>query len=151
MNPLEPDQARALAIAVQRARAVLRESGDFDPLRFARAYIAAGGPPGADADFQQLLLESLNEAQPRSTDPRLALELRRVREETRWAQFASDDTCVGMFVELLNPNPDPACQAWLERDRGLGGSVLSPTEVVVLAPECGPWRCRPVSCHEVEQ
>lgn len=154
------EQIDRIRSAVAEARAALRAQGRYEPLDFARVYVAHDGVqlPGQPADapgrarLAEALLEALAEGRDAPGDPALAHELERVRNETRWAQAQDAEEIVGFRLELppaaLLERP---CRELLKRDRGLGPAVFPKTQVVVLPPGCHGARFVPVREYEIEQ
>ncbi|BAU47950.1 hypothetical protein SVA_1385 [Sulfurifustis variabilis] len=160
MRDYTSEQIDRIRNAVAEARAALRTRRRYDPLEFARVYVAHDGvqipgePPDSPARIRlaEALLEALAEGRDAAGNPGLSHELERVRTETRWAEAEESDDIVGFRLELppaaLLERP---CRQLLKLDRGLGPAVFPKTQVVVLAPACGGARFVPVREHEIEQ
>lgn len=151
-------QVARIRDAVAAGREALRRAGDFDPLRFARAFVAAGGPqvpdapPEAGEALGERLLRALAAGQRHAADdPDLERELQRVRTEARWAEAQDDDQIVGFLLRLPSAAEDsPTAEALAHQSQGLGPGVFRKGDIVVLQPECDGARFVPVSAHEVE-
>jgi hypothetical protein len=160
MSEYTTEQIERIRTAVAEARAALRARSHYDPLEFARVYVAHDGVqiPGespdtdARAGLAERLLRALSDGGDAADDPALAREIARVRQETRWAEAGESDEIVGFRLELppaaLLERP---CRALLKLDRGLGAAVFPKTQVVVLPPVCGGARFVPVREYEIEQ
>lgn len=152
-----PEQLQQIRLAVAQGREAMRAAGRFEPLVFARAFVAAGGVqvPGAAGDDSALgaeLLRALEQNAPTTGDARLAREIERARNEARWAQLAESDTVVGFHLRLPPAALlDPKCREILKADRGLGAAVFRKGEIVVLPTACDGASFTPVYEHEIEQ
>lgn len=152
------EQTARIRSAVLRSREALWATGEYDPLVFARAFIAHGGVqiPGAavpaGAGLAAAILEALRGGGEEATDEHVAREAHRARTETRWAQAAAAASTVGFVIALgAHSGENPACQALLARDYGLGAGVVPKEHVVVFPPACYDYTCTPVREDEIEQ
>lgn len=160
MRAYTVEQIERIRMAVVEARAALRAQGRYEPLAFARVYVAHDGvqipgePPdaAARARLAEALLQALADGRDAAEDPDLARELARAHNEARWAEAEQADDVVGFRLELppaaLLERP---CREFLKLDRGLGAAVFPKTQVVVLPPGCGGARFVPVREYEIEQ
>ena len=157
MNDYNPEQFDRIRMAIAQARAAMRAVGRFEPLVFARAFIAADGlqVPGEQADTARLatlLLQALERDEAGGADALLAREIERARSEARWAKLAESDDVVGFHMQLPGAALlDPVCRAVLKADHGLGAAVFRKAEIVVLPAACDGARFTPVYAHEIEQ
>ncbi len=157
MSDYTPEQLDRIRLAIAQAREAMRVAARFEPLVFARAFIAADGlqVPGQPADTAPLatrLLQALERDDASATDPLLAREIERARSEARWAKLAESDDVVGFHMQLPGVALlDPKCRALLKADHGLGAAVFRKAEIVVLPAACDGARFTPVYEHEIEQ
>ncbi len=160
MASFKARQIARIKDAVAAARLALRQSGRYEPLEFARVFVAHDGVqlPGATADEQtrqrvaQAVLQSLQAGGHASDDADVARELRRIEQETDWVRYSADERVVA-FRLVLGPRSQglPACQALLkERGSGLGPGLFGKYDIVVLPPECVDCRFEPVYEHDLE-
>jgi len=156
--PWTSSQARAIARAVEAGRAAVRETGRADRLAFARAYVEAGGvqvpgrpdEDGRAGEIAAALLHALGRGAT-SDDPDVAREIVRVERETALAGALRDPHIVGFVVDLGETGAaDPACQALLGRDFGLGAAVWPRSRVAVPPPWCLDYAFLPIGEGEVE-
>lgn len=157
MTDYSPEQLEQIRLAVAQGREAMRVAGRFEPLVFARAFVAAGGVrvPGAAGDDPALgaaLLRALEPGVNPTGDALLAREIERARNEARWAQLAESDAVVGFHLRLPPAALlDPKCRQILKADRGLGAAVFRKAEIVVLPAACDGASFTPVFEHEIEQ
>ena len=157
MSDYTPEQFERIRQAVAQGREAMRAAGRFEPLVFARAFIAHGGlqVPGQSVDTAALatrLLQALEDDEAGGADPLLTREIERARREARWAQLAESDDVVGFHMQLPGAALlDPKCRALLKADHGLGAAVFRKAEIVVLPAACDGARFTPVYEHEIEQ
>lgn len=156
MTDYTPEQLERIRLAIGAGREAMRLAGRFEPLVFARAFVAAGGVqlPGKPGDAQSLaarLIHALDSGEV-STDPLLTREIERARAEARWAALAEADDVVGFRMELPPAALlDSKCREILKADRGLGAAVFRKAEIVVLPAACDGASFTPVYEHEIEQ
>lgn len=160
MREYTVEQIERIRGAVAEARAALRAQRRYDPLAFARVYVAHDGVqiPGEDPATEgrtrlaDALLQALEAGRDAAEDPDLSRELARAHNEARWAEAEEADDVVG-FRLVLPPAAllERPCREFLKRDRGLGAAVFPKTQVVVLPPGCAGARFVPVREHEIEQ
>lgn len=157
MTDYSPEQLEQIRLAVAQGREAMRAAGRFEPLVFARAFVAADGlqAPGAPIAGGALaarLLRALEHGELAGGDALLAREIERARNEARWAQLAESDAVVGFHLRLPSAALlDPKCRAILKADRGLGAAVFRKAEIVVLPAACDGASFTPVYEHEIEQ
>ena len=157
MNDYTPEQLERMRLAIAQGREAMRTAGRFEPLIFARAFIAAGGLqiPGTSADTAPLaarLVQALERDETSGSDALLTREIERARGEARWAKLAESDDVVGFHMQLPGAALlDPNCRALLKADHGLGAAVFRKAEIVVLPAACDGARFTPVYEHEIEQ
>lgn len=156
MTDYTPEQLSQIRLAVAQGREAMRAAGRFEPLVFARAFVAAGGAqvPGGVGDDRSLgarLLHALEHGEVAS-DALLAREIERARNEARWAQLAESEAVVGFHLRLPPAALlDPKCRELLKADHGLGAAVFRKAEIVVLPAACDGASFTPVYEHEIEQ
>lgn len=158
MSDYTPEQTDRIRLAIAEGREAMHRTGQFHPLAFARAFVAAGGlqiPGVADIGETQQLADQLLQviAQGGSSNhPVLRRELERAHNEARWAQAAQVDEVIGFRLELAPAALlDRSCRQALKADRGLGSAVFRKAEIVVLPAACEGARFFPVYAHEIEQ
>lgn len=157
MPDYTPEQRERIRLAIAHGRDAMRVAGQFEPLVFARAFIAAGGlqVPGAAADTAALaarVVTALEQNESGNADALVAREVERARAEARWTQLAESDAVVGFHLQLPGAaRLDAACREILKSDHGLGAAVFRKFEIVVLPPACDGARFTPVYDHEIEQ
>lgn len=157
MSDFTPEQLDRMRLAIAQAREAMRAADRFEPLVFARAFIAADGlqVPGESTDTAPLaarLLQALEHDEAGDADPLLTREIERARREARWAKLAESDDVVGFHMQLPGVALlDPKCRALLKADHGLGAAVFRKAEIVVLPAACDGARFTPVYEHEIEQ
>lgn len=160
MGAYTTEQLNTIRSAIAEARAALRACGRYDPLEFARVYVAHDGvqipgePPDSPARLRlaEALLLALEHGRDAAGDAALAHELERARNEARWAEAEESEEIVGFRLELPPAALlERACREILKLDRGLGAGVFPKTQVVVLPPGCSGARFVPVREHEIEQ
>lgn len=157
MTDYTPEQLEQIRLAVAQGREAMRIAGRFEPLEFARAFVAAGGVrvPGATTDDPALgaeLLHALEQSATATGNAILTREIERARNEARWAQLAESDAVVGFHLRLPPVALlDPKCRQILKADRGLGAAVFRKAEIVVLPAACDGASFTPVYEHEIEQ
>lgn len=151
------EQLTQIRLAVAQAREAMRAAGRFEPLVFARAFVAAGGvqAPGGAGNSPSLgarLLRALELGEAAGGDALLAREIERARNEARWAQLAESEAVVGFHLRLPPAALlDGKCRELLKADRGLGAAVFRKAEIVVLPAACDGASFTPVYEHEIEQ
>ncbi|RFA31014.1 hypothetical protein CAI21_03315 [Alkalilimnicola ehrlichii] len=159
MASYKAKQIARIKDAVLAARTALRESGDFDPLRFAKVYVAHEGvqlPGRVDDDAErervgQALLRALRLQSGGGQDPDVARELHRIEQEVDWLRYACQDDVVAFRAQLgPQAEKEPACQALVKEGNGLGPGLYGKYDVIVLRPECSDCRFVPVHQHELE-
>lgn len=156
MTDYTPQQLAQIRLAVAQGREAMRAAGRFEPLVFARAFVAAGGAqaPGGAGDGPSLgarLLHALEHGEAAS-DALLAREIERARNEARWARLAESEAVVGFHLRLPPAALlDAKCRELLKADRGLGAAVFRKAEIVVLPAACDGASFTPVYEHEIEQ
>lgn len=158
MTDYTPEQIQRIRLAIAAGREAMRDAGQFQPLIFARAFVAAGGfqLPGrvddpATAGLAQELLKRLTDGGA-TDNPLLKRELARAHAESRWAEAAEVDAVVGFRLELAPAALlDRNCREILKTDHGLGSAVFRKAEIVVLPAACDGAQFTPVYEHEVEQ
>ncbi len=138
----------------------MRREGKYDPLVFARVFIAGGGVqiPGqpdneaARRRIADLLLGSLVSGHPVTDDKTVVREFHRARAEANWTEAAERDEVVGFRLKL-SPAAwlNPACRRLGKEDHGLGSMVFRKGEIIVLPPECDGTTFIPVRRHELEE
>lgn len=151
-------QVARIRDAVASGRAALRRAGRYEPARFARAYVAAGGlqvpdaPAAAGVALGERLLQAVAAGRRRAPDdPDLDRELRRVASEARWAEAQADDRIVGFLLRLPpGAEASPTAEALAHQSQGLGPGVFRKGEILVLQPDCDGAEFVPVTDHEVE-
>ena len=158
MSDYTPEQTDRIRLAIAEGREAMRRTGQFHPLVFARAFLAAGGlqiPGGTDVNETQRLADQLLHLISQGgtgNHPLLRRELERAHNEARWAQAAEADEVIGFRLELAPAALlDRSCREALKADRGLGSAVFRKAEIVVLPAACEGARFFPVYAHEIEQ
>ena len=156
MTDYTPEQLQQIRLAVAQGREAMRAAGRFEPVEFARAFVAAGGVqvPGAGDDPQlgSELLRALEHSTTVTGNALLTREIERARNEARWAALAESDAVVGFHLRLPPVALlDPKCRQILKADRGLGAAVFRKGEIVVLPAACDGASFTPVYDHDIEQ
>lgn len=155
-----PQQATAVREAIRRAREAMHEAARYEPLVFARAFVASGGVQipgpaedrGRAQDVAGRVLAVLSGAAQHEDDPDVLREVHRAHVESRWARAAGDADVVGFWLELgSDAASNPLCRALLGEDHGLGGGVFPKTYILVVPPCCTDYDYVPVRDQEVEQ
>ncbi len=154
------EQVQAIRGAIAKGREAMQRAKGYDPLVFARAYVAHSGVqiPGAPADttgvetVAKALLAVLAKAEVASGDEHLQRELKRVHTEVRWVTLAESEKVVGFYLRLGPAAAlEAACRQLLGEDHGLGAAVFPKTRIVVLPAACGDYEFVPVLEDEIEQ
>lgn len=154
------EQVQAIRDAIAKGREAMQRPQRYDPLVFARAYVAHGGIqiPGAPSDttraeaVAKALLAMLAQAHAASDDEDVQRELKRVQTEVRWVTLAESDKVVGFYLKLgPAAELEAACRQLLGQDHGLGAAVFPKTQVVVLPAACSDYEFVPVLEDEIEQ
>ena len=154
------EQIKTIRGAVAEGREAMRQTREFDPIVFARAFIAHGGIqiPGAPDDVKKRreiegwLVQSLEQGAPVNNDRTLLREFNRARAETQWTEAAESESVVGFRLKLP-PQAEfsPIGHELTKQDHGLGAMVYRKGEIAVLPPECDGSIFTPIIEHEVEQ
>ncbi len=153
-------QVQAIRTAIAKGREAMQRGKSYDPLVFARTYIAHGGIqiPGAPGDtiraeaVARSLLARLAQADAGSDEQDVQRELKRVQTEVRWATLAESDKVVGFYLRLGRAAElEAACRQLLSEDHGLGAAVFPKTQIVVVPAACRDYEFVPVSEDEIEQ
>ena len=160
MSEYTAEQVQAIRTAITMGREAMQQSQRYDPLVFARAYVAHGGIqiPGAPADttraeaVAKVLLSRLAQAHTPGDDEDVQRELKRVQTEVRWATVAESDKVVGFYLRLgPTAELEAACRQLLGQDHGLGTAVFPKTQIVVVPAACRDYEFVPVLEDEIEQ
>ncbi len=154
------DQIKLITDAIINGREAIRRTKRYEALEFAQAFIEHDviQIPGAFGDdalrklVAESVLASLRSDSTTSEDVHVRREIKRSRDEARWALATESDKVVG-FVLTLGPAAAEisTCGELLSRDHGLGAAVYPKEQVVVLPPACDDYQLVPVLEDEVEQ
>lgn len=160
MAEYTPEQLQIIRTAVHAGREAMQRAGRYDPIVFARAFIAHRGiqRPGTstEAAVLQLLghhvLASLRTGRPTSPDETVLREMKRAQSEARWVMLAQAEKVIGFYLRLGPAAQLRApCRELLMQDHGLGAAVFPKERVVVLPPGCEDHEFVPVREDELEQ
>ncbi|MRH78796.1 hypothetical protein GH984_08760 [Spiribacter sp. C176] len=152
-------QVAKIRDAIAAGRQAVRRAGIADPVVFARAFVEAEGAQRPDVEDAQAHAElgkqllSLLAKNPNadSADPDIQRELRRAREQAKWAMLMEDDSVAGFLLQLsADALETPRGEALAHQSFGLGPGIFRKADIPVLQPECDGAVFLPISQHEIE-